>query len=87
MGLGRQIGRAMVVRMSLGVRTPRAARLGAGAKRFIHDFANRARATPTLGAASQTAIDLTGGSRDILRAGHGSSDIVVCQDVTGTNDH
>jgi hypothetical protein len=74
-----------VVEMTM--RASRAARLGASAERFVHNFADRARASPALSAASQATVDLTGSSRKILRAGDSSADIVVGQNVTGTDDH
>ena len=57
---------------------------GAG-QRFVHDGADRAGAAAALGAAAEAAIDLRRGMR---RAGaHGTPDIVVAQDVAGTDNH
>lgn len=69
----------------LGVRAAGTAGLRAGSQRFIHDFLDGACAAAALGAAAEAAIDLPGGTRQFLD--HGIADVVVGQDVTGTNDH
>jgi len=80
----------MVMRMGLslmllGMRATRAAGLRAGPKGLIHDFLDGARAAAALGATTEAAIDLPGGTRQFLD--HGITYVVVGQDVTGTNDH
>jgi hypothetical protein len=52
---------------------------------LVHDLADRTRATAALGAAAETAIDLTGGAR--RGRGHGGAHFVVGQDVAGADDH
>jgi hypothetical protein len=58
---------------------------GGGAERFIHDASDGAHAASALGAAAQAAIDLAGPAR--RRGGDGSADILVGQDVAGTDNH
>ena len=69
------------------VRAARAALLGAGAKRFIDDGLDGARASAALGAAAKATINLFRISRQVRSCTHGISDIVVAQDVAGTDDH
>ena len=69
------------------VRAARAALLGAGAKCFIDDGLDGARASAALGAAAEAAINLFRTSRQIPSCTHGIADIVVAQDVAGTDDH
>ncbi len=52
---------------------------------LVHDFLDGAGTTAALSAAAEAAVDLPGSARQIL--GHGIADVVVGQDVTGTNDH
>jgi len=59
---------------------------GRGVERLVHDLADGARATAALGAAAETSIDLPGRARTRLRR-DGGADIVVGQDVAGTDDH
>ena len=77
--------RFVVGLMLLAVRTTRAARLGTGAKGFVHYLADSARATAALGAASETAVNLPRRARLVF--GHGIAHVVVGKDVAGTNDH
>ena len=69
------------------VRAARAALLGAGAKRFIDDGLDGARASAALGAAAKATINLFRISRQIRSRTHGIADIMVTQDVAGTDDH
>lgn len=76
----------LVVRvMLLAVRAARAAGLGAGTKRLVHDLPDGARAAATLGAAAKAAVNLPRRARKVF--GHGISHVVVGKDVAGTNDH
>ena len=74
-------------RIDLAVRASRAAGLGAGAQRFIHDLLDGAGASTALGAAAQTAVDLPWRAWRHLRHAHGVAHVVVGEDVAGTNDH
>jgi len=69
------------------MRATGAALLGAGAKGFIDDGLDRARAAAALGAAAEASIDLLGTTRQVRSCAHGIPDIVVAQDVAGTDDH
>jgi hypothetical protein len=69
------------------MRTSRAAGLGAGAERFVHNLLDGPGASAALGAAAQTPIDLPRRARRHLRHVHGVTHVVVGEDVAGTNDH
>jgi hypothetical protein len=69
------------------MRTAGAAFLGAGAERFVDDGLDRARAAAALGAATEAPINLLGISRQVRSRTHGIPDIVVAEDVAGTDDH
>jgi len=69
------------------MRAARAAFLGAGAKRFIDDGLDGARAPAAFGVAAEAPIDLFRISRQIRRCTHGTANIVVAQNVAGTDDH
>jgi hypothetical protein len=62
-----------------------------GAARFCASFINYgldgAGAASAFGAAAETAVNFLGASRKARRSGHGIADIMVTQDVAGTNDH
>ena len=54
-------------------------------QRLVHDLADRARATATLSAAAETAIDLARGARRSRL--HGAPHLMVAQYIAGTDDH
>jgi hypothetical protein len=62
-----------------------AARTGRGAQRLVHDAPDGAHAAAALGAAAEAAIDLAGPAR--RGGGDRAADIVVGEDVAGTDDH
>lgn len=64
-----------------------AAGLGAGAQSFGHDLLDGAGTPAALGAASQTAVNLPCRARNSGSGGHGVADVMVAQDVAGTDDH
>jgi hypothetical protein len=76
--------------MSLGIRgtmgTAGATRLGASAKGLVHDLFDGSHAAATLGAAPETPIDLPRCARRAL-PGNGIADVMVGEDVAGTDDH
>jgi len=76
-----------LVRLGKAVRTTRAAGPGAGAERLIDDRLHGTRASPTFDAAAQAVIDLLGIPRQVRSRAHGIADIMVGQDVAGTNNH
>jgi hypothetical protein len=86
---GRERDRAVDMRVGPGpaVRAADPAGGGAGAQRFVNDGLEGARASATFGAATEAAIDLLGTARQVFRGVHSTADIVVGQDVTGTNNH
>ena len=73
--------------MGMAVRATRLAGPGAGAERLVDDALDGAGATAAFGAATETAVDLLGVPWKLVRSVDGMADVVVAQDVTGTNDH
>ena len=71
----------------VAMRAARAAGLRAGAERFIDDGLDGACATAAFGAAAEAAIDLLGIARDARRCTDGIADVMVAEDVTGTDNH
>src|SRR5215469_8601431 len=72
----------------MAMRAPRIAGLRAVPEGIIDDGLDRARATTAFGAAAEAVIDLLGTARQIvLRRADGKADIVVADDVAGTNYH
>jgi hypothetical protein len=61
--------------------------LGAGAQRIVDDGLDRACAAAALGAATETPVNLLGISRQVRSCTHSITDIIVAQDVAGTDDH
>ena len=80
-------GRFVIGGGSVTVRAAGAAGLGAGAKRFVDDGLDGARAPAAFGAATEAAIDLLWIARQIPGRADGIADIVVADDVTGTDNH
>ena len=81
------MSRLVIRSVRVTVRAARAACLGAGAKRFIDDGLDGTGASAAFGAAAEATIDLFGISRHVRSCTHGITDIVVAQDVAGTDDH
>jgi hypothetical protein len=77
----------MGARLSMAVGASGAAGLGASPESLINDGLDGARAPPTLGAAAETSVDLLGIARKLFRRVDGAADIVVRNDVAGTNNH
>jgi hypothetical protein len=71
----------------VAVRASSAAGLGTSPERFIDDGLDGTRTAAALGAAAETVIDLLGTTRQVVRIGDRVADIVVAEDVTGTNNH
>ena len=69
------------------MRATGAALLGAGAEGFVDDGLDRAGTAAALGAAAEASVDLLGIARQVRSCTHGIPDIVVAQDVAGTDDH
>jgi hypothetical protein len=60
---------------------------GASAERVIDNAFDRARASAAFGAAAETAVDLFWMAGKVFGRVDGVADIVVAEDVTGTNNH
>ena len=79
--------RGLIVGGVAAVRAAGAAFLGAGAEGFVDDGLDRARAATAFGAAAEAAVKLFWVSRQVRRCTYGITDIVVAQNVAGTDDH
>ena len=84
-GREREIAGGLVIGMA--VRTAGAAGLGTGAERLVDDGLDGARASAAFGAAAEATIDLLRITRQFAGGDHSIADIVVADDVTGTNNH
>jgi len=73
--------------MAMAVRATGTAGLGAGAQRLIDDGLDGARATATLGAATEAPIELLGIAGKVLRTLDDTADVMVAKHVAGTDDH
>jgi hypothetical protein len=71
----------------VAVRAARATGLGAGTKRFVDDGLDGARATSALGAAAEASINLLWIARQVRSCTDGIADIMVAEDVAGTDNH
>ena len=69
------------------MRATRAAGLGAGTQRFVDDGLDGARAAAAFGAAAEASVDLLWIARQVRSCTDGIADIMVAEDVTGTDDH
>jgi hypothetical protein len=83
----RELAMDVRIRPGLAVRAPRTAGFGASAQSLVDDGPDGARASATFGAATEAVIDLLGAAREVNHATDGAADIVVGDDVTGTNNH
>jgi hypothetical protein len=79
--------RGLVIGSVAAVRTTGAALLGAGAEGFVDDRLDRARAPAAFGAAAEATVNLFRISRQVRGCTYGITDIVVAQNVAGTDDH
>ena len=61
--------------------------LRAGPQRIVDDGLDRPRTAAALGAATQAVIDMLGVPQHVVSVIDGVADIVVAEDVAGTNDH
>jgi len=79
----------MDVRISPGqpVRTSRTAGLGASPQGLVDDRLDGARTSAAFSAATEAAINLLGIAREVRHRIDGAANIVVGEDVTGTNNH
>ena len=79
--------RGLIVGRVATVRATGAALLGAGAERFVDDGLDGARAAAAFGAAAEATVNLFRIAQQVRSCTHGTSDIVVAQDVAGTDNH
>jgi hypothetical protein len=63
------------------------ARLGASPQSLVDNGLEGARAAAAFGVTTETAVNLLGATREIIRSADGVADIVVAEDVAGTNNH
>ena len=77
----------MRLHAGLAVRASGAAGLGAGAQGLVDDGLDGARASATFGAAAEATINLLGITGKVRRSVDRTADILVADDVTGTNNH
>ena len=71
----------------VAMRAARTARLGAGAERFVDNGLDGARAAATFGATAEASVDLLWIARQVRRCANSTADIMVAEDVTGTDNH
>jgi hypothetical protein len=60
---------------------------GTSSERLVDDGLDRARAAAAFRAAAEAAVNLLGVTWKVVRSAHGIADIMVTQDVAGTDDH
>src|SRR3984893_14680416 len=77
----------MPMRPGPAVRASGMAGLGASTERLVNDGFDAAGASATFGAATEAAIDLLGVAWKVFRGVDGITDIVVAEDVAGTDNH
>jgi hypothetical protein len=61
--------------------------LGASPQSLVDNGLESARAAAAFGAATETAVNLLGATGKVIRGTDGIADIVVSEDVAGTNNH
>jgi hypothetical protein len=61
--------------------------LGASTQRLVDDGLDGTRASTTFDTATVAVKDLLGTAREVFRGADGTADIVVVEDIAGTNDH
>jgi hypothetical protein len=86
-GSERKVAREVLIRPGLAMRASRATGFGASAESLVNDRLDGARASATFGAAAQTSVDLLGITRQVFSGVDSVTDVVVADEVAGTNDH
>jgi hypothetical protein len=79
---GGNLGVMMMGRMRAASRTF----LGACAKRILDDLVDRTGAAAAFGAAAKAAIDLPRRARQAGRSAHRAADVIIAQNIAGTDD-
>jgi len=77
----------MLMRPGPAVRASGMAGLNASTERLVNDGFDAAGASATFGAATEAAIELLGIAWKVFRGVDGITDIVVAEDVAGTDNH
>jgi hypothetical protein len=77
----------VLIRPGLAMRAARTAGFGAGAESLVNDGLDGARASATFGAAAQTSVDLLGITRQVFSGVDSVTDVVVADEVAGTDNH
>jgi hypothetical protein len=77
----------MLMRPGPAMRASGMAGLGAGSKSVVNDRFDGAGTSATFSAATEAAIELLGIAWKVFRGVDGITDIVVAEDVAGTNNH
>ena len=72
---------------TMAVRAVRIAGQGTRSERLVDDGLDRARTAAAFRAAAEAAVNLLGVTWKVVRTAHGIADIMVTQDVAGTDDH
>jgi len=75
------------MRSGPAVRASGTAGFGASAERLVDNGLDGARASAALSAAAEAAVDLLGITRKLFGGPNGIADIVVAEDVAGTDNH
>ena len=83
----RELAMGVGIFRNLAVRAAGTAGLGASPQCLVDNGLEGARTSAALGATTETAIDLLGTTREIIRSTDGVADIVVSEDMAGTNNH
>jgi hypothetical protein len=86
-GFQRELAVDLRIRRGLAVRASGTAGLGASPQSLVDNALEGAGASATFSAATETAIDLLGVARKAVRGADSTADIVVAEDVAGTNNH
>ena len=86
-GFERESGVDVRFRRGLAMRASGTAGLGASPKGFVNDGLDGTSAPPAFGAAAKAAVELLGIAGQIFRGADGTADIMVGEDVAGTNNH
>jgi len=77
----------MLIRPGPAMRASGMAGLGAGSKSVVNNRFDGAGTSATFSAATKAAIELPGIAWKVFRGIDGIADIVVAEDVAGTNNH
>ena len=86
-GRERELGVGVWLHIVLAVRASGAAGLGTGAQGLVDDGLDGAGAPAAFGAAAEATVDLLGIAGKVRRGINRAADILVADDVTGTDNH